>query len=256
MSKQRCAYSLSQEQVSEFWRNGFLGPFALCAPGEMEAIRERVFTEVLTTPGPCTYDERGLPDKFSCRHLDSLIVRGLCTSPAIIEKVASILGRDLILVSSRIWVKDYNSKEIPWHQDGAYWPIYPKVGVSVWLALTQSTVSNGCVNLIQGSHKDFFPIIPASEGKEFDTMIDPRHTDGVEKVCMTLNAGEFFVFDFNLLHQSDRNGSRACRAGLSIQMSVPFVEVERDWFFPDHKVMLVSGEDHYGINNLIGSSSL
>jgi hypothetical protein len=42
-----------------------------------------------------------------------------------------------------------------WHQDLAYWPVTPDTRTaSFWLALDASTVDNGCVRFVSGSHRE------------------------------------------------------------------------------------------------------
>ena len=43
--------------------------------------------------------------------------------------------------------------EVPWHQDGQYWPIRPLATCTAWIALDDSTPENGCLKIIPGSHK-------------------------------------------------------------------------------------------------------
>ena len=42
----------------------------------------------------------------------------------------------------------------PWHQDGHYWPIRPLANCTVWVALEESTIENGCLRVIPRSHRD------------------------------------------------------------------------------------------------------
>ena len=42
----------------------------------------------------------------------------------------------------------------PWHQDGQYWPIRPLATCTVWLAIDDANIENGCLRFIKGSHKD------------------------------------------------------------------------------------------------------
>ena len=43
--------------------------------------------------------------------------------------------------------------EMPWHQDGHYWPIRPLAAITVWIAIDDSTTENGCMRYVPGSHK-------------------------------------------------------------------------------------------------------
>ena len=39
-------------------------------------------------------------------------------------------------------------------QDGSYWPLEPMKVISLWLAVDESTVGNGCLRVVRGSHKE------------------------------------------------------------------------------------------------------
>ena len=42
--------------------------------------------------------------------------------------------------------------ETPWHQDGHDWPIRPLGNCTVWVALEESRIENGCLRVIPRSH--------------------------------------------------------------------------------------------------------
>lgn len=47
----------------------------------------------------------------------------------------------------------------PWHQDCAYWPSLPdQRALSVWIALDEATLENGCMWFVPGSHR--LPVRP------------------------------------------------------------------------------------------------
>src|SRR5436309_3149514 len=108
---------LSKTELEQFHRDGFLGPFTLCSVKEMEAIRGRIETEVLAGEAP----RSGAPGQ--ARHIDSRLVYDLCTHPEILNRIESIVGPDLVLWRSNFFVKQPGAAEIPWHQDGNYWPL-------------------------------------------------------------------------------------------------------------------------------------
>ncbi len=43
--------------------------------------------------------------------------------------------------------------EFPWHQDEGYEPVEPAMGVTVWIALDDMTLENGCTWVVPESHK-------------------------------------------------------------------------------------------------------
>lgn len=83
--------------------------------------------------------------------------------PALIEKpyhdaalqiALELLGEDLVMDFDMLIHKaPLTDTPTPWHQDAAYWPSMPDLrAVSCWLALDPSTIDNGCMWYVPGSH--------------------------------------------------------------------------------------------------------
>ena len=71
----------------------------------------------------------------------------------ILDLVEQVIGPDIILWGCHVFCKPAgDGQETPWHQDGHYWPIRPLDNCTVWVALDPSTVDNGCLRVIPGSH--------------------------------------------------------------------------------------------------------
>ncbi len=59
-----------------------------------------------------------------------------------------------------------------WHQDGAFWRIEPVEVVTLWLALTHSTLENECLKVVPGSHKmKLLDVVEATEDAVFPNQI-------------------------------------------------------------------------------------
>src|SRR4029077_12484661 len=72
----------------------------------------------------------------------------------IVTAVEDILGRPLRLYSSQLFAKPAGvGTAVPLHQDMPYWPFKPYEMLSCWIALDDSTIENGCVRFLAGSHK-------------------------------------------------------------------------------------------------------
>src|SRR3989442_3213988 len=55
--------------------------------------------------------------------------------------------------SSTWFIKEPESAAIAaWHQDATYFGLRPYVHVTAWLALTDATAENGCMEFLPGSH--------------------------------------------------------------------------------------------------------
>lgn len=238
---------LSREEIDQFHERGFLGPYAVCTPNEMAVIRQYIEKNVLTTDGP------NRAAREHSRHLDCRVIYDLCSAPAITNRIAHLLGPDIVLWSSNFWIKNPGGKEIPWHQDINYWPLDPPLNISAWIAIDGVTVENSCVRVIPGSHKKMIPHVSAGEGKWFDEAADPAFVEESRAVDMQLSPGEFFIFSERLLHQSNVNHSNRRRMGLSVRMTVPFVKVYHDQsppLFAGHRNVMILGSDRIGVNRM------
>lgn len=236
------ATALSSAEALFFHQNGFGGPFTMCDENEMARVRAAAEDEL-----------RGNETEVLARHIHSRLVWQLCAHPAMVSRVSGLLGRDLLVWSSVLFVKPPGAKGIPWHQDIAYWHLEPGITVSAWLAIDPARVENSCVQVIPGSHKTVLPRIKA-DGWAFRKMADPSLFDTTKAVNMELSPGQFFLFNERVLHGSPPNSSTSRRLGLSVRYTVPFVRVDYDGFnmYREHddlkKVVLVSGEDTMKFN--------
>jgi ectoine hydroxylase-related dioxygenase (phytanoyl-CoA dioxygenase family) len=238
---------LSRAEVDFFVENGYLGPYAATTPAEMTGIREEIDANVLNTDGP--NPRRPLQS----RHMDQPVVYDLASHPAIIERIAGLLGPDVVVWTTNFWLKDPGDPEIPWHQDINFWPIEPPVNVSAWVAIDEVTAENACVQIISGSHRQFLQHSRAPDEMAIAEMVDPNAYDGGRAVNMELKPGEFFLFSERLLHRSSKNTSQKRRLGISLRVTVPFVHIFQDsHLHPGHTAILAKGVDVMGFNRYAG----
>lgn len=231
---------LSEEQLLRFHIDGWLGPFRAFSEDEMDALRPEVERVLATDP----------PDhklRVHNRHLDEPVIATLATAPAMVSRMAQILGHDLLIWRTNFWVKEPGAKEIPWHQDRNYWPLEPSVVISGWLAIDPATVESSCVQVIPGSHRQLIPHVPSDADKAFGEQADPTHVDAAQAVNMELRPGEFFLFTERLLHHSNPPNRDRRRIGLSTRVIPPTTRV-LDYDAPNHGVVTLCGEDPMGFN--------
>lgn len=244
MSTTTPTHALSPQQIDQFHGEGYAGPFAAVMPDEMAEIRQRIETDVLTCDGPSQ-------NRLQARHLDHRFVYDLAAGPTIADRVASLVGDDLMLWTTYFVSKDPGGAEIPWHQDANYWPIEPAINISAWLAIDPVTTVNSCVNIIPGSHRAVIPHVKAREGMAFGQEADPQQVDASKAISMELKPGEFFLFTERLLHQSNPNTSDLRRMGMAMRYSLPWVKIldhEAPPLFPGHACVMARGEDRFGFN--------
>jgi non-haem Fe2+, alpha-ketoglutarate-dependent halogenase len=144
----------------------------------------------------------------------------LVRNTSILDCVENLIGRDILVFHTTVWLKEPQSENfVPWHQDATYFGLAPFEQVTAWVALTDSTAENGCVQIIPASHAN-------GQRPHFDQP-DPRVmlsrgqtlADGVDEnraVDLTLRAGEVSFHHTLAFHRSGVNRSDKRRIGVGI----------------------------------------
>ena len=251
---------LSDEQRQRYHDDGFLGPLKLCSPEQMQEIAWAVL-DVMERPGlapaPSEVNQRGRiagllssEGKSSVpycesRHLDSELVLALCSAQAIVSCVTQIYGPDIVVWRSTLIQKVEGSPEFRWHQDyggvfgrGESYGLEPPVHFTAWVALTEATRENGCMEFIPGV-RNVLPTVPASPDPRATLLVPDEYVDTSRAVPMELAPGEFVLFTDRALHASGANLAGQRRLALSIRMTLPFVRVRPH--FADHRVVSIAG---------------
>ena len=247
MPANETSFQLSRAEVDFFVENGYLGPYAAMPPDEMAGMRQAIDARVLTADGP------NPRRPMQSRHMDHAVVYDLAAHPAIIDRIAGLLGPNIVVWTTNFWLKEPGAAEIPWHQDINFWPIEPPVNVSAWIAIDEVTAENACVRIIPGSHRQSLQHRSAPEEMAIHEMVDPAAYDAGQAVNMELKPGEFFLFSERLLHASSKNTSDKRRLGLSVRVTIPIVHIFQDsHLHPGHTAILAKGEDVMGFNRYAG----
>lgn len=245
--------ALSAEELERFHRDGFVGPFTLCEPDEVGALRDK-FAAIFNpddredaVPGMIARLNSDMQLGFG-RHHDFRWLFDIANSPAIKGRVESILGENLLLWRTMFFNKGPGSGAVPWHQDFDDWELEPMVVTSCWLAIDEASLENGCVELIPGSHRKVYQMVK-TEGHILDgfpRMSDPDQFDDSNVVPMELKPGQFFLFNERVLHRSQPNDSDKQRLGMTMRY-IPTMVRTLD---PGDQPILVSGKDTFGMNPL------
>jgi ectoine hydroxylase-related dioxygenase (phytanoyl-CoA dioxygenase family) len=170
----------------------------------------------------------------------------LATQAQVLDAVASILGRDLMIWDSRWFVKPARSATfVSWHQDGVYFRLNPPNVATAWIALSPSTRENGCMQVVPGSHRG--QMLPHQDtdceanalarGQEILIDVDPQSV-----VPLELQPGEISIHHVGTVHGSLPNESDEPRIGLAVRFITPDVvqNVQHSY------AMLVRGSDRFG----------
>ncbi|MFJ9409590.1 phytanoyl-CoA dioxygenase family protein [Streptomyces sp. NPDC101393] len=98
----------------------------------------------------------------------------------------------------------------PWHQDAAYWIDLPDTrAVSIWVALDEAVLDNGCMWYVKGSHQQpLRPHRPTSDGKNIETDCSE---DEPGATAVPLSPGEGAAHGGHTLHYSRGNTTDTVR---------------------------------------------
>lgn len=141
-------------------------------------------------------------------------------SPEILDLVESVIGPDIVFWTAALFSKPGgDGRPVPWHQDGIYWPLKPMSTVTVWVALDDADVENGCMRIIPGSHRQGFLTHHKSDadGLVLNTTIVEAELSPEKARCVELKAGQVSLHDAYLVHGSEPNVSARRRAGLTLR---------------------------------------
>jgi len=140
--------------------------------------------------------------------------------PAILDMVEQLIGPDLVLWGCQVFCKRAgDGLEIPWHQDGRYWPIRPLATCTVWVALDWSVPENGCMRFIPGSHsgKVYAHRRDSRPDLALDLVLEEGEVDRGAARDVVLEPGQMSLHDVYLVHGSAPNRSPRRRAGLALR---------------------------------------
>lgn len=267
-------WAMSEGDIRGFWDRGFAGPFKLLEPEEMGKIAPRMWrlweTDSRTYPRNSytyvgsktksantteldneTYARKGLNARD--KHLEDDDLMSLYAHRAIVERMAQLLGPDLLLWRSQFFPKYPGMGGTGWHQATSYLnetfrtaTLTPKnlrklFQLTAWVAVTDSTVKNGCMRFIPGTHRELLPMEveeydPAKHAgnkhERFGTKVMRPALGEVEQraVNVEMKAGEFIIFSERTMHGALPNSTTDdARLGMSARYIVPDVEIHNPW---------------------------
>ena len=138
--------------------------------------------------------------------------------PGVLDMLQQLIRPDIVLWITRVLCKPAaKGREVPWHQDGEYWPMRPLATCSVWIALDPVSMANGCMRCIPGSHKQqklYRHHASDRENLVLNLELDQDQFDEATAVNIELEPGQMSLHDVRLIHGSAANTSGQRRAAL------------------------------------------
>jgi len=183
-------YQLNQEQIQRYEDNGFVVIENFLSAEELTHWRDAVNSAVeeragIKIPGKDikTGEADGINEDadYFAKVFDQLLnlwqtnesVKGLMIDERIGKMAAQLSGANGI----RIWhdqalIKRPWANPTAWHLDTPFWSFSDRRAISIWVALDDATLENGCLFFLPGSHKV----------TNFDKITIGRNMDGIFEV--------------------------------------------------------------------------
>jgi non-haem Fe2+, alpha-ketoglutarate-dependent halogenase len=225
---------LSDKQIRAYERDGFVFPISVLSGAEAKGYRNACDALEADLGGkPRTIDVRQM-------HLHFAWAFSLATQAAILDPVEQVLGPDILIWATELFTKHPQDSivSVSWHRDEPYLGLIGGASTTAWVALSDSTMANGCMCVWPRSAEE---VVAAKEGGVDSKPEAPLPGSESRIVAVILKAGEMSLHAADVLHGSGPSQSMEKRVGFVIRYITPKAR-------PVHgkpPVILARGVDRY-----------
>jgi len=245
---QKSCDRLSEEQIKFYETNGYLAGSRLLNDQQVAQLRNeldelidplhsgnRLFYEY--HPNESTAQNQTLFHALGAWRI-SPAFHDLLWNASFVTAAGQLLGGAVRFWHDQIFYKpSRHGGVVAWHQDYSYWTrTKPMAHLSCWIGLDESTVQNGCVHYVPGSHR--WPLLPitglANEMDAIQTVLTDEQKSEFKPVPIELKCGEASFHHPLTVHGSYENKTERPRRGVVLN-------VFRDGVRSDSNELLLEG---------------
>jgi non-heme Fe2+,alpha-ketoglutarate-dependent halogenase len=232
-------FGLSEFELKAFRENGYAGPFDVYDRGEMKETYKKLRADLFDRQHAIYNLDPSSRLAGYDRHLDVDFLSKHIMRPEIVDRVACILGPNVVCWRSEMFPKYPGDEGTDWHQADTFghasghpqvvWVMNDRFGgaLTVWTAMTDCDRENGCLKFIPGTHEEMF-YDESKEMKYTPDQINRLEKNGMKSgffgydyrnlqkdpdwvpdeskaVSMEMNAGQCIIFWSTLMHASFPN---------------------------------------------------
>ncbi|HYC58380.1 MAG TPA: phytanoyl-CoA dioxygenase family protein [Thermoanaerobaculia bacterium] len=230
---------LSDEETSRYRRDGYLIVRGAFSAQEMDAITQWVRSladapEKAGTIMKYLEDDAANPGRRILNRIENFVpyhdgFRGIATDGAIIDFVSQLMGEPACLFKDKINFKLPGGSGFEPHQDiQAGWGDYADRFVSVSVAIDETTIENGCLELAAGHH---------TRGL-IGRLLEPMNGEELQGITFEpiLQApGDVVLFDAYTPHRSASNRTARPRRNLYLTYAKASAGDQRQRYFADKR---------------------
>jgi ectoine hydroxylase-related dioxygenase (phytanoyl-CoA dioxygenase family) len=227
-------YPLGDVQVASYQRDGYVHLDAVFVGDELRQLRDAVAAAVAAEADRNLVGQASDAHKPSGAYAELFIqrvnlwtrhpdVRRFVMSPRLGNIAARLEGASAM----RLWHDQALFKEprggsaatnrTPWHQDAVFWPHQQREHqTTIWIALRDATIANGCMSFVPGSHKlgELPPVSFTNPADIFENV--PAEMRGVKPRVCELPAGSVTFHNGLTLHYAGPNKTEAVREAIAV----------------------------------------
>lgn len=257
MSVATAPMRLTEEQLVQYQRKGYIVVNDLLTPEEVAGLRERVreYTHGGRDASKLRFQieprvQRGelkvAHSGDGVRKIDSLVehddrFRALGYNENIVAILEQILGPDIKMLRNSMLLKPPEvGSQKGMHQDSPYWKIEPMDLCSCWFAIDDATPENGCMGVLPGGHlKGALPHVHVTD----DFVIEEKHYKKEEMLLAPVKAGGGLFFHSLVPHYTAPNRSKNWRRAIALSYMSARSRSTQD---PEPRFLTIKGRDFPG----------
>jgi hypothetical protein len=225
-------FRLSDAQVEFYREHGYLAGIRLLNEAQIEVLRREVL-ELLDPEHPgnglfyeFNSNESAHPEEILFHALGAWrILPGLhdvLWHPGFTVPASQLLEGAVRFWHDQIFYKPaHHGGVVIWHQDYSYWTrTQPMAHLSCWIGLDDSTIENGCVHYVPGSHR--WNLLPradfANDMNAIISALTPEQQRDFKPVPIELKRGECSFHHPLMVHGSYENRSNSARRAVVLNV--------------------------------------
>jgi chlorinating enzyme len=230
---------LTQAQVEQYRTDGVIPKVRVMSRADAEAIRKELED----------YERRsGGTLRGNYRHKAHLLfswLADLVRHEKILDAVEDLYGPDLLCWTTNFFIKEpRNPAFVSWHQDATYWGLSSPDVVTAWIALSPSTIANGAMGVIPGSHR--MAQLPHQDTFDQNNLLTRGQeiavdVDRSKALYLELEPGEMSLHHVLLVHGSAPNPTDDRRIGFAIR----YIPTHVRQLHGEESATLVRGTDRF-----------
>jgi ectoine hydroxylase-related dioxygenase (phytanoyl-CoA dioxygenase family) len=212
-------YRLTPEQIAHYHEHGYLRGVRVLSDAQVDALREELDRLINPKhPGHSLFyefnsNESANPNTVLFHALGAWRIEegfhDVLWNPAFLLPASQLLGGPIRFWHDQLFCKPaMHGGVVAWHQDYSYWTrTEPVAHLTCWIGLDDSTLDNGCVHYVPGSHRwNLLPITGlAGNMNEIQTVLTDEQKAAFRPVPIELKRGECSFHHSLMVHGSYEN---------------------------------------------------